>query len=332
MPTAMRARPGIALRLVPWLLACVLPLAGTGTARAQHAYPSRPITIVVPFGPGSGSDVGSRLLARDLTESLGQPVVVDNRPGANGTIGAQIVARAKPDGYTLLMGSATTNATNYAFFPGKLPYAQKDFEIVTGTGGSPQVLWVAATDSARTLEALLAAARRGGRTTCGSGNAVTQVACEILRKQAGIDMTTVSYKSNGQAVGDLATGQITMAFSDGTAALPYVEQGKVRAIAVAGAKRAGRLDDVATFREQGFPDIEMTAWNAVFAPAGTPEAVLEKLNAAIRRSNAGEAASELRRRSGSFDLGMPLPEARRFLASEIDRWERYVRESGVKPE
>ena len=127
-------------------------------------------------------------------------------------------------------------------------------------------------------------------------------------------------------------GQITMAFSDVTAALPYVEQKKVRAIAVAGEQRNPVLPGVGTFPEQGYPDIQMTAWSAILAPRGTPPAVLEKLSAAIRRANAADAAVELRRRSGSNDLWMPLPEARRFLAAEIARWERYVRDSGVRPE
>ncbi len=294
---------------------------------------TRPITLVVPFGTGSGSDVGARLLAKDLGEALGPPIVVENRPGANGAIGAQAVARAKPDGHTLLVGSATTNATNYAFFPGKLPYAPADFDLVAPLGGTPQVLWVAAGEPATSLAELVARIRREpGRASCGSGNAVTQVACEILKKATGTDAATLTYKSNAQAIADVATGQVTMAFSDATAALPYLEQRKVRPIAVAAEQRSTVLPDVATFREQGHPDIVMTAWSGIFAPRGTPAPVMEKLSAALRQANASPAAVESRRRSGGVDLWRPLPESRTFLAAEIARWERYVRDSGVKPE
>ncbi|HMS80094.1 MAG TPA: tripartite tricarboxylate transporter substrate binding protein [Burkholderiaceae bacterium] len=331
MQSVSMPRRRVAARTVA--LAAALALPASAASAADEPWPSRPITIVVPFGTGSGSDTGARLLAKDLDEALGQPVVVENRPGANGAIGAQLVARAKPDGYTLLFGSATTNATNFAFFPGKLAYAPGDFEVVSPMGGTPQVLWVPETEPASNLADLVARLKREpGRTNCGSGNAVTQVACEILKKQGGFEAATISYKSNSHSVADVATGQITMAFSDTTAALPYVEQRKVRPIAVAGEQRSPVFPQVPTFREQGYADIVMTAWSGLFAPRGTPAPVLEKLSAAVKRANDATPSVESRRRSGSFDLWRPLPEARAFVASEIARWERYVRDSGVKPQ
>ncbi len=331
LPEMRTGRP--AASWIAPLFTAVLAAASVAPSQAQDAFPSRQITLVVPFGAGSGSDVGARLMAKELTESLGQPVVVDNRPGANGAIGAQIVARARPDGYTLLLGSATTNATNFAFAAGKLGYGPQDLTIVAGLASTPQTLWVAEDSPARSLSDLVAQAKSGrAQATCGSGNAVTQVGCELLKKQAGIDMATVTYKSNAQSIGDLAAKQIGMAFSDASAALPFVEQKKVRALAIAGERRMAQFPGTATFREQGFPGIEMTAWSAIFAPRGTPEAVLEKLNAAIRKANDTEPAIESRRRTGGTNLWMPLPEARRFVESEIARWERYVRESGVTAE
>ena len=314
-------------------LAFAAVVCGAAPARAQGTYPSRPITLVVPFATASGSDILARLLAKDMSEALGASVVVENRPGANGAIGSQLVARAKPDGYTLLIGSATTNATNYFFYPSKLGYGPADFDVVSGLGSSPQVLWVAESYRGRRLADLIADAKaRPGKLTCGAGNAVTQVACELLKKQAGIDMTTVSYKANGLAVADVASDQITVAFSDGGAAMPYVEQRRVRPMAVAQAKRWPFLKDVPTLREEGIPNMEITAWGAVFAPAHTPPDVLAKLNAAVRRANASEAAAESRRRTGGADIWMPVEEARRFVAAEIERWSEYVRTTGVKPE
>jgi len=307
--------------------------AGPAPAGAQGAYPSRPITLVVPFATASGSDILARILAKEMGEALGQSVVVENRPGANGAIGAQQVARAKPDGYTLLVGSATTNATNYFFFPSKLGYRPEDFDVVAGVSSSPQVLWVAESYKGRRVTDLIADAKaRPGKISCGAGNAVTQVACELLKKQAGVDIVTVSYKANGQALADVAADQITIAFSDSGAAMPYVEQRRVRPMAVAQAQRWPFLKDVPTTREEGLPNLVLTAWGAVFAPARTPPDVLEKLNAAVRRSNASEAAAELRRRAGGTDLWMPLDETRRFVASEVERWGEYIRVSGVKPE
>jgi tripartite-type tricarboxylate transporter receptor subunit TctC len=326
-----RVRRGTPTLVAPTLLTALL--AASSPALAQDRYPSRPITLVAPFGAGSGTDIGARLLAKELGELLGQPVVVDNRPGANGAIGTQLVARAKPDGYTLMYGSATTHAANYVFFPTRLGYEPGDFEVVAGLGSTPQVLWVAETETARTLAELFGNAKARGRgLSCGSGNAVTQVACELLKKHSGADLATVSYKSNAQAIADIAAGQITMAFSDATAALPYVEQRRVRAFAVAAGARSAIAPDAPTFREQGYADFEITAWGAIFAPAHTPEPILQRLNVAITKANASPASVDMRRRSGSTDMPLPLEPMRRFVAGEVDKWRRYVQQSGVKAE
>ncbi len=319
--------------LTPARWAVAVLIAVSTSAFAQGGFPSRPITIVVPFATASGSDISARILAKEMSEALGQSVVVENRPGANGSIGAQLVARARADGHTLLLGSATTNATNYFFFPTKLGYRPEEFDIVSGLGSTPQVLWVAESYKGRRLADLIADARaRPGKLSCGAGNAVTQVACELLKRRAGIDVTIVSYKGNAQAIADIAADQITFAFSDMTAALGYIEQRKVRPMAVAQPQRSQHLKDVPTLHEEGYPDMNFTGWAAVFVPARTPEPVLAALNAAIRRSNASELATASRRRSGSTDLWMTVEDSRRFVASEIARWQDYIRLSGVKPE
>ena len=307
--------------------------AAVAPALAQDAYPSRPITLVVPFAAGGGADIGARLLAKDMTEQLGVAIVIDNKPGANGAIGAQAAARAKPDGYTLLMGSATTNAANHAFFAGKLGYETHSFDAVGGIGSSPLSLYVPVGSPWRNLADLVADAKRQpGKLNCGSGNATTQVACEVFRLSTGIQTLTVPYKSNPQSLNDVVGGQLAFAFADGAVSQPYLEGKRLRAIGVAAAQRSAVTPDVPTFREQGLPDFEITAWTVVFAPAGTPPAVIERLNAVIRKSAESPESVQTRARTGSAALMLGVPELRRFVDAEQQRWARYVKDSGVKPE
>ena len=317
-------------------LAAALALAALTTplpALAQDAWPSRPITLVVPFTAGGGSDIGARLLAKDLTEQLGVAVVVDNKPGANGALGAQAVARSKADGHTLLVGSATTNAVNHAFFAGKLGYEPNSFDPVGGLGSSPLSLYVPFGSPWRSVADLVADAKRQpGKLNCGSGNATTQVACEVFRLSTGIQTLTVPYKSNPQSLNDVVGGQLAFAFADGAVSQPYLEGKRLRAIGVAASQRSAVTPDVPTFREQGMPDFEITAWTVVFAPAGTPAAVIERLNAVIRKSAESPESVQTRARTGSAALMLGVPELRRFVDAEQQRWARYVKDSGVKPE
>jgi len=299
---------------------------------AQDAFPSRPITMIVPFPVGSGTDIGARMLAKDMGAALESPVVVDNKPGANGAIAAQAAARAKPDGYTLFIGNATTNAANYAFFPGKLGYTPATFEAVGGLGISPISLYVAAQAPWRDLRELMGEARtQPGKFNCGSGNATTQVACVLLTKMAGVDIVNVPYKGNPQSLADVAGGQLSFAFSDSTAATSFVEARRVRALAVASRERNPVMPDAATFIEQGFPGYEIAGWSMVFAPAGLPVVIAERLNAVIRKSVASPASMEVRARSGGIALQMSVAQSRAFVADEVARWARFVELTGVKP-
>ncbi len=314
-------------------LLCALSAALPSQAVAQEAYPSRAITLVVPFPAGSGTDLSARMLARDMTESLGQSVVVENRPGANGSLGAQIVMRAKPDGHTLLIGAAATNASNYAFYPGKLGYTPASFDIVGGLGIVPLSLVVAANAPWKSLTELIADAKKNpGKLACGSGTTTAQVACEIFMLRAGINVLNVPYKGTPPAMTDLAGGQVQFVFADGTSASPLVEQKRLRVLATAASKRAPYWPDVPTFIELGMSDLEISAWSAVFVPAGTPAAVQQRLNAIVRRSTESPESVASRQRSGSLAMGYTLDEARRFVNGEIERWARFVKESGVKLE
>lgn len=314
-------------------LLCALSAALPSLAAAQDSYPTRAITLVVPFPAGSGTDLSARMLAKDMTESLGQSVVVENRPGANGSLGAQIVMRAKPDGHTLLIGAAATNASNYAFYPGKLGYTPASFDIVGGLGIVPLSMVVAGNSPWKNLAELIADAKKNpGKLACGSGTTTAQVACEIFMLRAGISVLNVPYKGTPPAMTDLAGGQVQFVFADGTSAAPLVEQKRLRVLATAASKRAPYWPDVPTFIELGMADLEISAWSAVFVPAGTPAAVQQRLNAVVRRSTESPESVASRQRTGSLAMGYTLDEARRFIAGEIERWARFVKESGVKLE
>ncbi len=319
-------------RLLQAALAAVA-LIVPALAPAQEAYPSRPITLIVPFGPGSGTDIATRILAKNMSETLKVPVVVENKVGANGAIGAQAAAKARPDGYTLVIGSATTHAVNFAFFPGKLGYEPEQFQAVAGLSSSPVSLFVPAGSPWRRVSDLVAEAKRNpGKLSCGSGNAVTQVACEVFRLEHGIDAANVPYKSNPQSLNDVAGGQVSYAFSDASAALSLLEGKRLRAIGVAGPTRLTPAPDALTFREQGMPQFEFTAWVAVFAPTGVPAPVLERINAAVRKSSESAENTQMAARTGSTQMVFNVAESQAFYARELARWAKYVKDSGVKPE
>lgn len=324
--------------LAPFIAAVVALCAAaaamlTTAAQAQDGYPSRTVTLVVPFPAGSGSDMSARLLAKDMSETMGQTVVVENRPGANGALGSQAVARARPDGYTLLVGVAATHAANYAFYPGKLGYQPSSFETVGGLGMVPLSMFVTASAPWKTLAELIADAKKHpSKLACGSGTTVSQVACEVFKLRAGIDLLNVPYKGSPPALTDLASGQVQVVFADGSSAATLLENKRLRVLATAAGKRLPYWPEVPTFIELGMADLEISAWSALFAPAGTPAAVLQKLNAAARRSAELPEAVAARQRSGSLALVLTLDEGRRFVATEIERWARLVKDSGVKPE
>ncbi|MBS0452501.1 MAG: tripartite tricarboxylate transporter substrate binding protein [Proteobacteria bacterium] len=312
-------------------LACLA--AGAACAQAQDVYPSRPITLIVPFGAGSGTDITTRLLAKSMSEQLKVPVLVDNKAGANGAIGAQAAAKAKADGYTLLIGSATTNAVNFAFFPGRLGYEATQFQGVAGLSSSPVSLYVEAASLWKTVPDLVADAKSNpGKVSCGSGNAVTQVACEIFRLQAGIQATNIPYKSNPQSLTDVVGKQVSDAFSDPSAAQTYVEGKRLRALAVASAARNPVRPGEPTFREQGMPEFEFTAWVSVFAPTGVPAPVLERLNAVVRKAVDSPEMVQTLARTGGTAMHFNQQETQAFYRREVERWAHYIKDSGVKPE
>ena len=254
-------------------------------AMAQAAYPSKPITLVVPYPPGGATDIIGRIMAQAMSKSLGQPVVVENKAGAGTVIGAAEVAQAQADGYTLLISSNTTFTVNPAI-KAKLPYdPAKNFESVAGIGSSPLVLLANPNVPVKTVKELVAAANQPNTKfafgSFGSGT-TSHLAGEMFKYMAGVDILHVPYKGSAPAMTDLIGGQIQFTFDTNVAALPMLRAGKVKAIAVTSAQRSSTLPNVPTIAESGYPGYEMVPWIVIVAPRGLPKAVSQKLTSSIQ--------------------------------------------------
>jgi tripartite-type tricarboxylate transporter receptor subunit TctC len=248
---------------------------------AAQGYPNKPVKLVVGFSPGGGTDILARIVGQKLSETWGQPVIIENRPGASATIGANVVAQAPADGYPLSMGQLTPNAIAPALMP-KLPYdAVKGFVPIILVGTSPNVLVVNPLVPAKDVAQLVALAKsKPGRLTYASSGpgSLQHIAAEVFKSMAGVDIVHVPFKGSGQAVIDLMSGQVDMNFDSIPAVIQHVRSGKLRAIAVTAAKRASAFPEIPSIAESGYPDYDLTSWWGLFAPAGTPPEVVAKIH------------------------------------------------------
>ena len=315
-------------------LSVCLWLANAGFACALAVeFPIAPITIVVPFAAGSGTDQTARAMAQSLTEEFGATIVIDNRGGANGILAAQHVAQAKPNGYTLLLTTNTTQVANQHLYK-KLPYDPvKDFQPIGLIGRGSMFLVVNASSKMKTVDDLLKTARASpGKLNFGSGSSSSLVGSELLKQMANLQVTSVPYKSNPQAVNDLMGGQIDYMFLDSSTALPLIRAGRLHPLAVSAATRSKAAQEVPTVAEAGLPGFEVTYWNAVYAPAGVAPDILDKLAKLI----AGAALSKrmvLRQESlGSEALTSTPRELADYQASEVRTWGRIIQAAGIEPE
>jgi tripartite-type tricarboxylate transporter receptor subunit TctC len=316
--------------VLPLLLAC------SGYAHAQTPsnsnYPNKPIRIVIPYPPGGGTDIVMRPVSARLSERLGQPVIVDNRGGATGTIGSEAVAHAAPDGYTLL---AHTNAgiTILPHLNKKLPYDPiKDFAPVTLAASSPYVLVVNPKIAATSVAQIIALARAhpGELNYASSGNgASTHLAGLLFCQMAGIKMVHIPYKGSGPATTELLAGQVQMRFSSIPPVLPHVRTGRLRALAVTGAKRFSLLPDLPTVADT-VPGFEVESWYGVFAPAGTPPAIIRKLNAEFAAALNLPEIKALLATDGSAVVASSPEKFGAIIRAEFARWAPVVKESGAK--
>jgi tripartite-type tricarboxylate transporter receptor subunit TctC len=317
------------------LLAAASLLTGALAAPQAYAqaYPSKPITIVVPFAPGSGTDQQARAMAQAITTEYKVPVVVDNRAGASGFLAAQYVAKAAPDGYTVLLTTNTTHAANEHLYK-KLPYDPvKDFTPVALLSKGHMLLLVNPSSPYRTVGELIAAARqRPGKLNFGSGSSSSRVASEMLKQMTGIDVVSVPYKSNPMAITDLIGGQVNFMFADAPTALPQVKGGKLRALAASGTRRLASAPDVPTVEEAGVKGYDMSYWTAVYLPAGAPPAITNQLNAMMVKIASAPAVVAFQN-STSGEVATSTPEElARFQAAESQKWGRIIRAAGIEAE
>ncbi|MGB3070583.1 MAG: tripartite tricarboxylate transporter substrate binding protein [Ottowia sp.] len=301
---------------------------------AQEAAPylSAPVRIIVPFQAGGLTDILARSIAQHASQRLGQQFIVENKPGASGNIGADFVAKSKPDGYTLLMGSIGTNAVNVHLFS-RMPYdTLKDFAPIGLVASGTLMLVANPAVPVTDMKSLLAYARaHPGKLTYASGGAGASqhLAGELLKTMAKVDIRHIPYKGVAQGVTDVVAGQVDMTFDLATVA-PHIRAGKLRPIAVANGKRSAAFPGVPTIAEAGVPGYEASAWYGLFAPAGTPPAVISKLNAEMVSALADPALRQRLDALGAEPSGSSPEELARFVRSEYDKWGRVVQEAGIR--
>jgi tripartite-type tricarboxylate transporter receptor subunit TctC len=315
-----------------WRQLAVAALAFWTTLAFGQAFPNKPVKIVVPFTAGSATDILARTFGQKLSELWGQPVIVENRPGAGGTIGAALVAKSPADGYTLLVHSAA-QAVNASIYPA-LPYdTTKDFVEVATLGGQPNVLVVAPSTGYKTVADLIAAAKKSpgalnfGSAGTGSG---THINGEKFKLAAGIDVVHIPYKGTPEAITDTMTGRVTYFFSPISAALPNIREGKLVALGVSTAKRSSALPNVPTIAESGLPGFDYNLWVGMFAPAGTPADVVDKINADVAKVLQTPDARERLAALGAEAMVMTPAEFRKFMRDEIDDSAKVVKAAGIK--
>jgi tripartite-type tricarboxylate transporter receptor subunit TctC len=321
-------------RVLLRLALCVSVAILSPLADAQN-YPSKPVKMVVGFPPGGGTDILARIVAQKLSDAWGQPVVVENRPGASATIAASAVAQAAPDGYTLSMGQLTPNAIAPALFA-KLPYnASRDFVPIILVGTSPNVLVVNPAVPAKDVAELAALAKsKPGKLSYASSGAgsLQHIAAEMFKSVAGVDVVHVPYKGSGQAVIDLISGQVDMNFDSIPAVIQHVKSGKLRAIAVTAKKRASGLPEVPAIAESGYPDYDLTTWWGLFAPAGTPPEIVAKIH---RDTLAALQNAEVKERFATLSVdpgGGTSREFATYVADEIAKYDALVKRLNIKAE
>lgn len=322
-------------KLLSLALGLMLSLGAPALARAQ-AYPSKPIRVVVPFPPGGATDIFARLIGQKLSATFGQQVVVDNRPGAGGNVGADLVAKAEPDGYTLIMGTVGTHAINASLYP-NMPYdMEKDFAPVAFAAGVPNVMEVnPGAVKATTVQEFIAEAkaRKDPFSVASSGNGTSiHLAAELFKQMTGVEMVHVPYRGSAPALNDLIAGQVQVMFDNLPASIQQIRAGKLRALAVTSAKRSSALPDTPTVAEAGVPGFEASSWFALFAPARTPKEIVERLNAEVNKAlETPELQKRFEEIGGERRLLTPA-ELGAFAKAEREKWAKVVQLSGAKPD
>ena len=315
-----------------WSASFAVLLLSVGTLAAAQTYPVKAIRFIVPFAPGGGVDLIGRIMSQKLTEAWGQSVVVDNRSGGGGNIGTDMVAKAPPDGYTLLMGYVGNLAINPFLFK-DLPYdSLKDFAPVTLAATAPNMLVAHPSVPAGSVKELvaLAKAKKAALNYASAGNGtVGHMVAELFKIESGTQIVHIPYKGNGAAITDVLAGQVQIMFSAPAAVIPHVRAGKLRALAVASAKREPAMADVPTFAETGYPAVEAQAWYGVLSTAGTPQAVVAKLNQEIVRiMQSSDVKERLATQGYNVVTGTPA-QFKELIRIDLAKWQKVVKASGA---
>jgi tripartite-type tricarboxylate transporter receptor subunit TctC len=325
-----RGHPAPMLVALGLVICCAL---AHPTASFAQDYPNKPIKLIVPYPPGGSADILARVVGQQLALQLGQAIVVENRAGAGTAIGAEFVARSRPDGYTLLLGTVSSHAMNPALNPGLGYDAIKDFAPVAPLATIPFVLDVNAKLPVRTVKELVAYAKAhpGSVNYSSAGNGTSNhLAGELFNIMGGVDLVHVPYKGSAPALQDLVAGQVQVMFDLVSTSIPWIRSGAIRPLAVTGATRIASLPDVPTMKESGYPDYEVTAWFGIFAPAGAPEAVVARLNAEAAKAIGSAEVKDKLDPLGMETLGATPQGFARLVAADLDKWRIVVKSAKIR--
>jgi tripartite-type tricarboxylate transporter receptor subunit TctC len=313
---------------------CLTALAAPLVAQAQDKWPSKPITYIVPFPAGGTTDVLARLIAQKLGPALGTTVIVDNKGGAGGSVGSEMAARAAPDGYTLLGGTISSHAINVSLYP-KIGYDPiKSFEPITLIGTNPTVLVVNQASPYKSLQDVIAAGKaKKPLTSASAGSGTSQhLSLELLKAKAGIDITHIPYKGSAPAIQDVMGGQVDMMFDTTVVAGPHIENGKLRALAVTSARRVPSMPNVPTVAESGVPGYEVVSWQAIYAPAGTPKPIVDRLHSEIAKILKEPEMQERLAKLGMQGADMTTDQLAAFQKAEVAKWAQVIKSANIKLE
>lgn len=314
----------------------LVALCATGVAQAQSDYPNKPVRLVVPYAPGGATDVIDRVLAKQLSEALGQQFVVDNRAGAGGSLGAGQVAKSPADGYTLLMGAFTSHTINAALTPAVTPFdIHKSFSHISVVGTVPLVFVVNPNVPAKSVKELVALAKEkpGSVTLASAGNGSPQhLAIEMFKRQAQVDVVHVPYKGSGPALADLLGGQVNAMIDTVPAAQSQIKAGKLRALATTTKERVPSIPDVPTVVEAGLPEMQVSSMFALSAPAGTPAAVVQKINAALKVILSKQDVKDSMLAQGTIATYGTPDESTKIINAEYAKWAKLIKDSNIKAE
>jgi tripartite-type tricarboxylate transporter receptor subunit TctC len=324
----------------PMLRMCLAAFAAAlalvvAPAAAQSGYPAKPLRFIVPFPPGGATDIITRTIAQKLSEQVGQPVVVENRPGAGGTIGSDLVAKAAPDGYTLLMATTSTHSIGPTLNP-KTPYdVERDFAPVCEVATSANVLIVSPALGVNSVRELIAAAKAkpGQLNFASSGTGtIVHLSGELFKSMAGIDIVHVPYKGTALAQPDLMSGQVSMIFDNIVSAMPNIKSGKVKAVAISARKRSPLVPDLPTVDEAGLPGFTSDAYFGVFVPAATPREIVDRLNRELVKAVTSADVREQLARQGAEPVGGAPAALAAAVKADTEKWARVIRQANVRLE